>query len=290
MNVLMVAPDVPERIQADNAEWVSPPDLPNGRREVQSVIRSLGVRTALLGPVTRLDLMRAVQDDHFDLIWFACHSGRQGILLTDGWLTGDMLAQMVRGAPPQLIYLNSCESEWVALDIYDSVGCGIICTVAPVMDVDSFVTGATFAYYLAQGMGYRAAFEMSRPGHDQIYRMIGGADGDRIDKMLQEIQAVLSEIERVRTELGEVRANSKCNSDRLDELGHQLTPSKTQRRSWLIGYMLFVLIFFFTFFEIRQTLGFQISAALIAVVMLAALAYIPLTRALKLEIWSAGDN
>lgn len=268
--VLVVSPDPPSSSDAD--------DLTAAREEVRAVIRSLHPQHVLIGRVTLTDLMRTIQENTFDIIWFACHSDYQGLSLSDGHVSGNTLAQLLRGNPPSLIYLNSCDSDRTALDIHDATEITIICTVVDVEDEMAYVTGASLAHHLSENIGYRTAFELSRPGGDRVYRMIGNSNEDRIDLILKQLVEISGEVEKV-------RKSSERNTRRLDQLDKMLRPATSHRVMFAIGYWMLIFVLPFTFVEVRAGLGFESYAAMGTIFLVALMAYFPLSSSLRLELW-----
>lgn len=186
MNALVVAPD---------SGFVETAE------QVQDVIASLRTDQALMGAVTGAELMRRLRERSFEVIWFVAHGSEAGIELSDGAVSGDVLAQFLRAQRPALIYLNTCASMRVAVDLHDAVQAPVICSVGQVEARAALYAGAQLAHYLAQGLGVREAFEASRPGHDTTYRLIGGeatrvngSDG-QIWEAIRDLQAKVAKLE-----------------------------------------------------------------------------------------------
>lgn len=266
MRVLVVAPDV---------------GFVETHEQVQDVISALHPEV-LLGNVTRYDLSRSLNQRTYDVIWFICHGSPQGIDLSDGTVSGDTLAQMLRSHPLKLIYLNTCDNAQVALDLHDATNAPVICTVKPVDVHTAYHSGASLARYLATGTNVRMAFEMSRPGHDSTYRMIGGEKSnggeDRVD-------LILTMLQDIRAEIKDLRAISDSNRRRIDALERQVTPTMAQSIAWTVGYWLFVSTFPITFYDVRQATGLSAGGGLLVIILLAAIAYVPLSRGLRMELW-----
>lgn len=187
MNALVVAPD---------SGFVETSE------QVQEVISSLRPSQVLMGTVTGAEVMRALRGTSYDVVWLIAHGSEHGIELSDGALDGDVLAQFLREQQPALIYLNTCASMSVAVDLHDSIRAPVICSIGQVEARQALYAGAQLAHYLAHGMSVEAAFAASRPGHDNTYRMIGGnrehVNGDnnrQIWDAVRELQSRVAKLE-----------------------------------------------------------------------------------------------
>ena len=148
-------------------------DLPNADAETQRIINALHPEV-LLGTVTVSDVLDAVQLRQYDIVWFLGHSGADGLQLSDGILSPAHLAQILRQSPPSLVVLNSCSSLHTAMRVHDDVQAAVICTVLDVPDVDAYITGASLANALAQGLDVSQAYQVSRPSANRQYVLLNG--------------------------------------------------------------------------------------------------------------------
>lgn len=265
MRVLLISPDT---------------GFTETHEQIQDIVTALRP-TPLLGTVTRYDVTRALNAAQYDVIWMACHGGPGGIELSDGPMSGDTLAQLLRGHPLKLIYLNTCSNAQVALDLHDATSAPVICTINPVDVHTAYFSGATLARYLSGGMTARMAFEMSRPGHDTTYRMIGGGERESRDRL----DLVLEMLSDIREDLRGVQELAQTNARRLDSIESQITPSMAHAMAWSVGYWIFVAIFPITFYDVRSAAGLTAQSGILVIVLLAAIAYVPLSRALRMELW-----
>lgn len=129
------------------------------------------------GEITRAAVVREVLNsrERWDVLWFATHGTREGLLFSDGAITAVSLIPLVRAAGAYLIVLNSCESAAVAEELCSTVGADVIATVISVPDDTAYTTGAYLAHWLAQTGDPRLAYDRSRPGGDSsIYRYFTG--------------------------------------------------------------------------------------------------------------------
>lgn len=149
-------------------------DLPNADAETQRIINALHPEV-LLGRVTVSDVLDCVQSSTFDIIWFLGHSAADGLQLSDGGiLSPSHLAQILRQSPPSLVVLNSCSSLHTAMRVHDDVQCAVVCTVLDIPDVDAYITGASLANALAQGLDVNQAYQVSRPSANRQYILLNG--------------------------------------------------------------------------------------------------------------------
>lgn len=160
MRVLLVAP----RIQ----------ELPNIDREVAGIVNS-GLSVRLLnGDVSRTDIVKAISDGEFDLLWLASHGVHEGVYLSDGILDASALITYVVSNGIRHVFLNTCDSMLVANVIAQGAGVDVIATVGQVGDKRAFETGVLLASHLSKGMEFRQAYELSKPGQNENYIFLTG--------------------------------------------------------------------------------------------------------------------
>lgn len=148
--------------------------LPNADAETQRIINALRP-DVMLGRVTVSDVLDKIQGGTFDIVWFLGHSSTDGLELSDGILSPSHLAQILRQSPPSLVVLNSCSSLRTAMCVHDDVQAAVICTVLDVPDVDAYITGASLANALAQGLDVSTAYQVSRPSANRQYILLNGS-------------------------------------------------------------------------------------------------------------------
>jgi hypothetical protein len=230
--------------------------LPDVDREVQRVMNALSPRL-LFAEVTTTALVDELQRSKYDIIWFAGHSSADGLALTDGVLEAERLVQLLRQQSPRLVFLNSCASLPVAMEIHQEVGSAVIATIADVADPLAFTTGAQLAAALAAGMPISEAYLVSRPGANRQYVLLGGqaergatdieADeirlirlfnewGERIEGKLVGLETrVNRRIDDLQDDVDEMRGDVQ----RLTAETNTLNPAK--RLLWSVGFaMLFM--------------------------------------------------
>jgi hypothetical protein len=162
MNVLLIAPET-------NLSAVSD--------EVRAV--SAALRPAILsGTVTRRDVLEALRNRSWDVIWFATHGDVTGIQLSDGHISVSDLTAVVRSSGAWLVVLNTCSSRLVGLELHYELEVSVITTQAEIDDQTAYQTGALLAQALAETQNVVSAFSASKPGQNQNYLLFHGTDRD----------------------------------------------------------------------------------------------------------------
>ena len=209
MNVLLIAPGT---------------DLAHVNSEVQSVVNALHP-TILLGDGATSDaLLKALHPaaEHvkqYDLIWFATHGSSTGILLADGVLSAEALTQMLRTQDGAALFLNTCESIFIASRIHNDLSTPIICTISPVNDIDAYRTGALLASNLAGGRTIRDAFDDSKPGNNDEWLYLNDSmrmtRRDRTDDLLAMSYDTIQRQRRMEQQFEDLRNESSGHQPRL---------------------------------------------------------------------------
>lgn len=146
--------------------------LPGARQEVQRVVNSgLDVRL-MQGTVTSTDLLDAMLDGNYELLYIAAHGTEEGVLFSDGLLSSSALTGVVRARHVTFVYLNTCSSLAVAKLINEQTGAGVVCTISEIGDASAFRTGALFARVLAETGDFEHAYELSKPGNSTEYHYL----------------------------------------------------------------------------------------------------------------------
>lgn len=238
--------------------------LPNAAAEVGEVINSLGAKV-LQGEVTQKDLARMLSEQHWDLVWFSTHGRMDGILLSDGVLKANALTQMLNGQA-DAVYLNTCESAKVGLDVHEATGATVILTVADISDGDAYLTGVTLARKLVKANSIYEAYELSKPfGGD--YRFIGDrASGrmDRLDLVLRMLDEQREDIQEVKRGLADVDGRLTSMERYVTEempLNYRPRSTATQVVSWLLGSFLMVMVTWGFYYDVRQALDISFYVA-----------------------------
>jgi hypothetical protein len=185
-----------------------------------------------------------LQRGEYGVVWFACHGDADGIHLSDGPLTPQMLAQLLRSCPPKLLFLNTCSSFNVAMVVHDSANTSVMGTICDVPDRDAFVTGAVAARVierqLANGhLDVGAVYQESKPGQNRQYILLNGSvrlGGD--DKQDDLLQMMLYMMKR-QDELAESIGNENIALRAEMRQRYQPRLSGAQALAWLLAYFIF---------------------------------------------------
>lgn len=234
--------------------------------EVQRVVNWLRPTKVLLGTVTSTEVLDALGEGAYDLIWFATHGTSEGIELSDGLLLTRDLVQLLQGTHVKCIFLNTCASVSVAIRLHDRIkSAAVISTSAEIDDAVAARTGALFAQQLAQGKTWREAYELSKPvDTDYVYindAMVG-------NEMLVLMDEIRQSEERVKDALITEKVQLQ---ERLEALEAQRRPTILRRVQWGIGFLLYSYIAYpLAYEDMRITLGIsQREAFIIAFFVLA---------------------
>jgi len=262
-------------------------DLPNADAETQRIINTLHPEV-LLGRVTVSDVLDCVQSSTFDIIWFLGHSSTDGLELSDGILSPSHLAQILRQSPPSLVVLNSCSSLHTAMRVHDDVQAAVICTVLDVPDVDAYITGASLANVLAQGLDINQAYQVSRPSANRQYILLNGTvrlnGANELDDlkrlvtrtaadlhaeiagMARATAAMQRQLEAIQQEQARVRAELTTQPDK-----YAATLTRRRAGAWAGGFALFLLAY--AILEFREVLDVPIWVALGMSLFVAAVSF-----------------
>ena len=199
MNILLVAPEHP--------------DLPFMGAEVAAVSNQHDA-VRLVGVVRDSDIAQAVQEGPYDLVWIASHGGDQGVLLSDGMLSIAGVGQYLRTSGARLCFINTCDSENVALSIISSGAADMICTIGEVGDNDATRLGILLAGELGRSDDFYEAYLAVRPegGKYRYYRAGPSAPTRRHlgDDYLRDIRDRLMRIEtRLDIELPQLKSQNE---------------------------------------------------------------------------------
>lgn len=240
-------------------------DLEYADEEVKKVVNFLHPRI-LLGTVTLSQVMDELQQYPAEIIWFVTHSDEEGILLSDGMLTASMLTQILGNSPPRLVFLNTCNSLPVAMEIHDALGCMVIGTIRNNPDREAFVTGSALARSIHQGLDLADAYNASRPKTNRTYVLLNASiqlNGEReIDDTNQLVLMVIKrqeELERkFKVQLEEYNAQVRR--------GRKLGPR--QAIAWILGYGVFIISSFFVPHRLVDTFQLTPQGSLMVMVLM----------------------
>jgi hypothetical protein len=153
----------------------------------------------LLGSITAHMLQRALYKPRRG-VWFILHGNDQGIEMSDGLLSVNLLLPMLEAASPQVVYLNSCKSLQVGLALQSRLRCAFVTNVMEVPDQEAFVSGAAFAHQLSEGKSFYAAYQAARPATNTNLVYLPSSDeglrpvseslppSEDVKRLLQEVQ------------------------------------------------------------------------------------------------------
>lgn len=168
--------------------------------EVQAVLRSGLDVTPRIGDVRHVDVLTDVTAGEYDAFWFAGHSTKDGLMLSDGVLSAEELTPLIRGRFA-LVVLNSCESEDAARMLQKETEAAVVATVVEVPDRLAFQTGALFAQKLSETGDIPTAYNAARPGNNRTYVLLGWGKKkvivDRtLDERLDRMEVALNQTQR----------------------------------------------------------------------------------------------
>lgn len=201
-------------------------DLEGATQEVYAIERTPGLVVERLPPdVRRHELVRALHNQRYDVLWFATHGDADGVLLGDDHLlTSDDLIGMVRVAGLAGVVLNSCNSERIAEQLHDETGVDVVCTVTDTPDLSAFQAGALFAQHLGKTGNFRAAFNAAKPGGVEKFRYIPRyreslvVAPERVIFSAEELRAIFDAINEVRNRLSVVEVDVRYVRQDMDNL------------------------------------------------------------------------
>ena len=249
LNVLLIAPSR---------------TLKYAEKEVQAVINSLHP-DVLLGEGANAEAIFDALAKKYDLIWFAGHSTDAGIELENGAISAEDLAQFMQEHKPAL-FLNSCESLPIALQISEWLKTTVIGTIEDVEDISAFQTGVLFARGLANGRSLREAFERSKSVHVQYVFLPGipSQNGDKSDVIRDELSVMRFMIEDLEARRERQWDTYKKESD---ERYHPKLDAESARW-WILGFAVFSSNVFLFYSDVREILDISWIVALILAMVL----------------------
>jgi hypothetical protein len=142
--------------------------------EVYAIERTPGLAVNRLPPTLhRREILQALCERVFDVLWFATHGASDGVWLgeSDVLGSGDLVG-MVRSAGLFGVFINTCDSVHLAEVLHDETGVDVVCTLQAAPDLSAFQMGVLFARHLGKTGDFRAAFNLSRPGDELLFRYI----------------------------------------------------------------------------------------------------------------------
>lgn len=235
--------------------------LPTSASEAAETVNILNAKI-IQGNVTISGISEKVYAGDFDMLWFIGHGSEEGIHLSDGMASSAELAQIIKGSGIEYIYLNTCSSHKLAVDIHDSTEAAVICTVADVEDRTASLTGITLARKILKAKSIREAYELSKPDRGD-YRLIGGAGEkmDRLDLVIRMLDDQKSEINGIKTRMDKIE--SELFFFRNDIKGYMPRPTAVQLRSLTAGSILMILVIWLGYYDVRTLLDINYVVGLI---------------------------
>lgn len=200
MLILLVAP---KNSQLPVLPWVD--------AEIQAIVNS-GLSVQLERDVNERLLSELLGRKSWDIVWFASHGTSAGVALSDGIISTEALASMLRSVNVKYVVLNTCESVHVAAAISEEADCDVICTISPsIDDKQAWLTASNMARRLAAGDSVFDAFKRSRPTQPGKYIYLPGSGGFRstLNQRVTELTNALDagepeEVERIVTLLADL--------------------------------------------------------------------------------------
>ncbi len=170
------------------------PVLPWVDQEIQAIVNS-GLTVQLERDVNERLLSELLGRRQWDIVWFASHGTSTGVALSDGIISTEALASMLRSVNVRYVVLNTCESVHVAAAISEEADCDVICTISPTIeDKQAWLTASNMARRLAAGDTVFDAFKRSRPTQPGKYIYLPGSGGFRTT-LHQQVARLTSAIE-----------------------------------------------------------------------------------------------
>ncbi len=272
--------------------------LPTAAAEIQRISNLLHP-DLLINQVTVDSLLDALSKP-YQYIHFACHAVAEGIQLSDGQIfPRSRLVQLLRRSNPQCVFLNTCSSLEIAMELHDAIpDCTVIATIMAVEDADAYVTGSLFAAAVATGIDYAAAYEGSRPTYNRIYIMLNGSarfnsnnSGDdqiRLTiKVWTELQRRLDDSDQLSLKNLDATRQLAKNVNAIEQrlANYQRRPQTRQTIFWTGGYIIFCLVLALAYKDVRDLLDLNPLPTLILSMMLLLGAFIMFVMGLGFDFF-----
>jgi hypothetical protein len=150
LDILLIAPESDLNLSEEIAAICTNHNC----EKILSVVREVDIHTALR------------RFGYFDVVWFACHGGEDGVQLSATETLGyDAVVQIVNVARAQLLVINSCSSEKLALQVVGNGRTDVIYAMAPVANGLAVSLATLLASELAACQTFYQAFEIVAPEH-----------------------------------------------------------------------------------------------------------------------------
>lgn len=227
--------------------------------EVQRIANILQPSLFLINEITIEHLIDALSHP-WDYIHFATHANADGLLLSNSHIPRPQLTQLLRRAKPRCIFLNTCSSLEIAIELHEILpDCVIIATILEIEDLEAYITGVLFAQAVALGLDFVTAYETSRPSVNRKYIMLNGSARFNTDSELEDQKRLIlqtwTELQRRIDDSDQIALRTldalRRLSQDLTNLNHRLTSlnqQTTDRQRRLILYQTLLLLFIFLLF------------------------------------------
>lgn len=272
MNVLLIAPD-------------NTHTLPQGAQEAREVSQALRP-VVLNGRVTVADILHALDGGPYDLLWLVAHGNENGIALSDGlFITTSQLTAAVRNSGACCLFLNTCSSRSVGLEIAYELGVDVIATVSTIGDTTAYETGALLARNLAKGLTFREAFDKSKPGQNTAYTFFAASGVDAVSGQQQQADQSISmlvngvgdrlvkQIMHLQDRVDSLESTLNKRIDTLERKVDNMQPTPVKKIPWTVGFILFVSASVFFFDDFRDALGLRLDVSLVLAIVFQIAAY-----------------
>lgn len=143
-------------------------------KEVNAVVNALNANM-MTGVVTADQVLNELTRG-WDIAWFMTHGTKDGILLSDGYLSVSNLTSFIRTSGSRLIVLNTCASIDAALMMHNELLTNFVCTLREVPDEDAYFMSKQFSFHLARGKSFSQAYLDAKPGQNQTYIFLVGKE------------------------------------------------------------------------------------------------------------------
>lgn len=154
---------------------------------------TLGYEAQLVStPVTSDRLFAATRNRPFDIIHFAGHADREGVIIgpkPDDRIDASGLVQLARSAHAQLIFLNGCETAEIGQVLVDEHIPAAICTLRAIGDTMAKQTAQVFYQRLRETNDIRTAYNTSKPSIKGGYSLFrnGSVTSELLTPVLEQI-------------------------------------------------------------------------------------------------------
>ena len=232
--------------------------------EIQSIVNS-GLSVRIERNVNERLLVELLSKPIYDIVWFASYGSSDGVFLSDGIVTTDALASILKGAGVHYVVLNTCESVHIAATISEETGADVICTISQVEDKTAWRTATKFANNLAQGLSVYDAFLNARPTQSGKYIYLPGSNGLRnktelhtqvsalADALLsdqpQKAEQIITNLASMGARVDTLEINASADRKRIDAIERKLSPPPSAIL-WFLAAMAILLADAFAIFTI----------------------------------------